>query len=145
MSYWDTSALAKLYLPEPDSPVFEQKAAGGAACVIARLAIYEMRRVAFRKESEGLIQSGTAETILHELEQDLAAGDIQVVELDTALESEFKTVMATCYRNSPPLLVRTFDAIHVAAARTAGETEVVATDKRLRDAAKLLGLSLFPV
>ncbi len=145
MSYWDTSALAKLYLPELDSPVFEQKAAGAAPCQIARLAIYEMRRVAFRKESEGLIQSGTAETILNELEQDIAAGDIQVVELDTALESEFKTVMATCYRNSPPLLVRTFDAIHVAAARTAGETEVVATDKRLRVAAKLVGLSLFPV
>jgi hypothetical protein len=29
--------------------------------------------------------------------------------------------------------------------RVAGETEIVATDKRLRDAAKLLGFTLFPV
>ena len=27
MSYWDTSALGKLYVPEPDSPDFVQKAA----------------------------------------------------------------------------------------------------------------------
>ena len=41
-------------------------------------------------------------------------------------------------------VIRGFDAIHLASARISGETEVVATDSRLRDAAKLLGLSVFP-
>ena len=144
MSYWETSALAKLYIPEPDRAVFEQKVAAAPVCVTTRLAFYEMQRVAFRKENEGLIQAGTAETILNELALDIAADEIQVVEMDTLVEAEFKTVMAACYRSSTPLLIRTFDAIHLAAARVAGENEVVATDKRLRDAAKLLGLSLFP-
>ena len=52
--------------------------------------------------------------------------------------------MATCYRRTPPLPLRTLDAIHLTAAQTAGETELVATDIRLREAAKLIGLSLFP-
>lgn len=46
---------------------------------------------------------------------------------------------------TPPLPLRTLDAIHLASARVSGEMEIVATDKRLRDAAKLLGFSLFPV
>jgi hypothetical protein len=34
--------------------------------------------------------------------------------------------------------------LHLAAASWCGETEVVATDKRLRDAAQLLGFAVFP-
>jgi len=55
MSYWDTSTLSKLYLPEPDSADFVQQAANNPVIVTTRLALYEMRRVAFRKESDGLI------------------------------------------------------------------------------------------
>ena len=36
-------------------------------------------------------------------------------------------------------------ALHLASARVSGETEIVATDKRLRDAAKLLGFAICPV
>jgi predicted nucleic acid-binding protein len=53
--------------------------------------------------------------------------------------------MATCYRHNPPLAIRTLDALHLASARADNQIELVATDKRVRDAAKLLGLSLFPV
>ncbi len=47
MSYWDTSTLGKLYPPEPDSAAFAQKASTELAIVTTRLAVYEMRRVAF--------------------------------------------------------------------------------------------------
>ena len=65
--------------------------------------------------------------------------------LDSHIEAEFNAVMAACYRRTPTLPIRTFDALHLASARVSGETEIVATDNRLRDAAKLLGFSLFPV
>jgi predicted nucleic acid-binding protein len=145
MSYWDTSTLSKLYLPEADSPAFAQKAASAAVVVTAKLALLEMRRVAFRKESDGLIPTNTAEVVLSQLDQDIAAGQIQVVVAGTQTEAEFNAIMARCYRHAPPIPIRTFDAIHLATARVAGETELVATDKRMRDAAKLLGFSLFPV
>lgn len=145
MSYWDTSTLSKLYLPEADSSAFARKAAGSATIVTAKLALYEMRRVAFRKESDGLIPANTAEVVLSQVDQDIAAGQIRVAEMDLSVEAEFNAIMARCYRHAPPIPIRTFDAIHLATARVAGETEVVATDNRLREAAKLLGFSLFPV
>ena len=144
MSYWDTSALGKLYVPELDSADFETKAATEPAIFTARLALYEMRRVAFRKEIAGLIPTGTAEAVLSQVDQDIAAGEIRVVEVDSRVEVEFNAIMSACYRHAPPLPIRTFDALHLASARMAGETEIVATDKRLRDAARLLGFSLFP-
>ena len=143
MSYWDTSALAKLNLPEPESADFVQKAASDALMATARLTLYEMRRVAFRKESEGFIPAGTAETALSQLEQDIAAGQIRLIEMDAQAEAEFNGVIAACYRRNPPLPIRTLDALHLASARVSGQTELVGTDKRLRDAAKLLGFSLF--
>ena len=86
MSYWDTSTLGKLYVPEPDSTEFEKKAASEPVILTTRLALYEMRRVAFHKESAGLIQ----------VDQDITAGDIRVVELDSRVEAEFNALMATC-------------------------------------------------
>ena len=145
MSYWDTSALGKLYLPEPDSAAFVQKAASDRVIVTTSLALYEMRRVAFRKESEGFIPAGTAESVPMQLNQDVAAGQIRIVQLGARVEAEFDGIMAACYRNAPPLPVRTLDALHLASARADGQTELVATDKRLRDAARPLGFSLFPV
>jgi predicted nucleic acid-binding protein len=145
MSYWDTSALSKLYFTEPDSPDFLGKAANEPVIVTARLALIEMRRVAFRKEMQGLIQAGTAEAVLNQMIQDIAAGEIRIVEMDAKVEVALDAIMATCYRRTPPLPLRTLDAIHLTAAQVAGETELVATDIRLREAAKLIGFALFPV
>ena len=144
MSYWDTSTLGKLYLPEPDSADFAQKAAADPAIATSKLALYEMRRVAFRKESEGFIQAGTAESVLAQVNQDIAAGQIRIVEIDARVEAEFNGIMATCYRHTPPLPIRTLDAVHLASARADNQSELVATDKRMRDAAKFLSLFLFP-
>jgi predicted nucleic acid-binding protein len=144
MSYWDTSALAKLYITEPDSHAFVQRVANEPVIVTAKVTLIEMRRVAFRKETEGFIQAGTAESVLNQMDQDIAAGEIQIIELDAKAETAVNTIMATCYRRTPPLPLRTLDAIHLATAQAAGETEMVATDVRLREAAKSLGFSLFP-
>jgi len=57
MSYWDTSALVKLYLPEPDSPQFESLALA-APVVIGMIARHEMRTVFRRREAEAAIPRG---------------------------------------------------------------------------------------
>ena len=145
MSYWDTSALAKLYVREPDSPSFRLHAAqAGVAPVTAEMTPLEMRRVAFRKELTGGLQPGTAETTVAKVDADVAAGSIEIVEQSQAVVRDLDQVMAACYRRHPPLPVRTLDALHLASARVAGETEILATDKRLREAALFLGFTLFP-
>lgn len=60
MSYWDTSALGKLYVPEADSADFDQKAARDPLIITSSLARLEMHRIAFRKEAEGQIPADTA-------------------------------------------------------------------------------------
>ena len=70
---------------------------------------------------------------------------MRLIELNAAVEQEYGQVLNLCCQQTPPLPLRTLDALHLASARVSGETEIVATDKRLRDAAKLLGFSLFPV
>jgi predicted nucleic acid-binding protein len=145
VSYWDTSALAKLYVPETDSPSFRLHAAqAGLPPVTAEVTPLEMRRVAFRKEVAGGLQSGAAETTVAQVEADVTAGRIELVEQARAVVRELDQVMAACYRRNPPLLLRTLDALHLASARAAGETDIVATDRRLREAARFLGFGLFP-
>ncbi|MEW6306304.1 MAG: type II toxin-antitoxin system VapC family toxin [Verrucomicrobiota bacterium] len=143
MSYWDTSALAKLYIAEPDSGAFQTYALTNSI-VTSRLALWELRHVALRKEVEGVIQSSTAETIWQQAEADVINGRVSMIELDQNLTAELESVMAACYRGTPSLAVRTLDSIHLASARVAGETEIVATDARLRSAALSLGLAVFP-
>jgi predicted nucleic acid-binding protein len=145
MSYWDTSALAKLYVAEPDSALFEQKSAmERKAPVTARVTLFEMRRVAFRKEVDGFIRPPFAEMILQKLAAHVQTGSVRIVETDFTVTAEFDRIMAGCYRRNPPLALRTLDALHLASARVAGETEIVATDRRLREAVLFLGFTLFP-
>lgn len=145
MSYWDTSTLVKLYAQEADSPAFEAHAASQINPLItSRIALYEARATFRRKEAEGILTTGTTQTTYDELLQDIAANDVRLIELDAAVELEYGQVLNLCYQQTPPLPLRTLDALHLASARVSGETEIVATDKRLRDAARLLGFALFP-
>ena len=146
MSYWDTSTLVKLYAQEPDSAAFENHALNAPVqAVTSRIALYEARATFQRKEAEAILQVGCAQKLYSELTQDVTGGELRLVELGADVEREYGQVLATCSQQTPPIALRTLDALHLASARTAGETEIVATDKRLRDAAKLLGFSLFPV
>ena len=146
MSYWDTSTLVKLYAKEPDSAAFEAQALSApVGTVTSRIAIYEARATFQRKEAEGILQPGTAQKLYHELLQDVAAGEMRLVELGADVERAYGQVLTLCYQHTPTIPLRTLDALHLASARADGQTELVATDKRIRDVAKLLGFSLFPV
>ena len=145
MSYWDTSTLVKLYAKEQDSLVFEAEVMNVATGVVtSRIALYEARATFQRKEAAGALQSGSVQTLYNELLQDVASGEVRLVELEADVEREYGQVLAVCYGKKPSVALRTLDALHLASARIVGETELVATDKRMRDAAKLLGFSLFP-
>ena len=145
MSYWDSSALVKLYVQETDSSVFEHYAASAqSAPTTARLSFYELRTVLQRKEFEGSITPGAAHSIYNRVLQDSASGSIRVVEFSLDVAREFENVVIRCFGHPTATFLRTLDGIHLASAILARETEFVATDKRLRDAASLLGLKVFP-
>ena len=145
MSYWDTSTVVKLYVKEADSATFEAHALNDPGrTVTSRIALYEARATFRRKEMEGGLAAGAAQKLYDELLRNTAAGEIQLIELSAQVEREYGQVLDLCYQQTPPVLLRTPDALHLASARVAGETDLVATDKRMREAANLLGFSLFP-
>ena len=145
MSYWDTSALVKLYAQEPDSAGFENHALSTPTRpVTSRIALYEARATFQRKEAEGILRPGYAQTLYAQLLQDVSTGELRLVELGADVEREYGQALGQCCQQTPLIPLRTLDALHLASARAVGEIEVVATDKRMRDAAKRLGFTLFP-
>ena len=144
MSYWDTSCLIKLYTPEPDSMTFRAFISGDSACVTCDIAPLEFWAAVRRKESEGVLGPGEARKVQDALEADIDSEFIVMKTCDAAVRSRFFEIVGRCHALLPPLFIRTNDALHLAAAHSAGETEIVATDKRLRESALALGFSVFP-
>ena len=141
MIYWDTSALAKLYVSEPDSADFEQHAAAASQIAVSATGRLELRAVLRRREAEGSISDG-ATSLLHRSFCDLiASGRFLEQTVTPVLEAEY---FASCLSHTPPIFLRTNDALHLAAARCAKENEVVTTDKGQRKAAIFLGFTVFP-
>jgi len=94
---------------------------------------------------EGGLQSNAARTLSSKLQTDIASGQIEVVDLNPDIEREYARVMDACYRTSPAIFMRTLDAIHIASCRISGQKELVVTDKRLRETARHLAISVFAV
>lgn len=144
MAHWDTSGLLKLFINEADSPTFATLAAAGTVPVTAFIGRHEARAAFMRRESEGALPSGEAEHLYQDLLTDIANGDIVEAPLTPTLEAEYGKVLQQCLLNSPPVFVRTNDALHLASARLMGEHEFVSADARQRAAAIHLGLKVLP-
>ena len=61
--------------------------------------------------------------------------------LDVTAEAEN---LVKLYSQPQPLFIRSLDAIHIASALVSQASTLVATDKRLRDVAVLMGLTVLP-
>jgi predicted nucleic acid-binding protein len=144
MHYWDTSALVKLYLSEPDSPQFAIHSTLTSLLLCSELTRWELFRVLVRKEAEGMISPGGTHTIYSKFLSDVSTGKIRLTPMDRSLESRFQQMVSRLHSTNPPLLVRTFDGIHLASADLHGATELVATDTNLRKCSTAVGLKLFP-
>ena len=73
MSYWDSSALIKLYIQEFDSAAFRALAANATKVRTASLTRHEMRTVFRRREAEGILPSGEAAVLCGELNADIVS------------------------------------------------------------------------
>jgi hypothetical protein len=90
------------------------------------------------------LPSGEADQLYQDLLTDIANGDITEVPLTPALEAEYGEVLRQCLLQSPPVFLRTNDALHLASARLMGEKEFVSAAGRQRAAAMHLGFTVLP-
>ena len=143
MSYWDSSALVKLYVNEADSAQFDALALPGPV-VTGTLALHEARTVFRRLEAEGMLPHGQGTALFAQLTGDVAAGKIQVQTETDAVRGKFGEVLEACFSQTPSVFIRTNDALHIASALVAGEKEFVTADARQRAAAVLMRLAVLP-
>ena len=144
MAYWDTSCLVKLYAWEPDSAAIRGLAVSGDVVVTSAIARFELWATLSRKEATGDLETNGARQAIASYDADVGLGLIQVEAISQSIAAQFESIIEHCNRLTPPLLLRTLDAIHLSTAETAGEFELVCTDRRLRQAAVGLGFSIFP-
>ncbi len=144
MSCWDTSALLKLYLTEEDSPQYLVRASGTTEIVISFIGKHEARTTFRRRESEGVLSPGGAALCYQKLLRDIQTGRVRIIPDSPQLERIFGSILDQCLSQTPPVFVRTNDALHLAAAKVAGETEFVTADARQTAAATVIGLTVNP-
>lgn len=142
MRYWDTSALVKLFVWEPDSPRFRELAARHPVLVTSDFARREILLTLCRKEAGGDLKSGMTELVFQRIQQQAERGRIRFVPLDGTVDSVLVKLSLQLYRSSPPQLIRTLDAIHLAAAKSLAADELVTLDGRMATAARQLGFTV---
>lgn len=141
--YWDTSALIKLYAPEPDSSdylrLLIQQPENLAISFLHRVELYF---ALCGKESRGEISGGSAERLFQLFEQHVSAGRYYLIPWgeDVALAS--RQLLDESLRATPPVMLRSLDGLHLGSLRAAKIQSVVTADMRMRDAARIAAIGV---
>lgn len=136
--YVNSSALAKLYVPENDSDKVDLYLRGNVGLIISELAITEVLSAIARRKREGELSSAVANRIRDALLADADSGAFVRLHLDPAVHREAERLLLMT--TSVPL--RTLDALHLALAFSGAATHLLTFDGRMRDAAVQSGLNV---
>ena len=144
MSYWDSSALAKLYLKEADSDKYLVLAKTAIPVRTSPLGQFEVTLAIRRHEVDGKLDARSANELVDELLVDLGDGTVELIATDFEIHAEFQHVLQMCLQRPQPISIRTLDALHLAAALSVSESEFVSNDIRQRAAAVAMGMTVLP-
>ncbi len=136
--YIDSSALAKLYVPENNSDEVDAYLRGKIGLMISELAITEVLSAIARRRREGAVSAVVANRIRDALLADADSGAFARLHLDPAVHRAAERLLLTT--TAAPL--RTLDALHVALAFSGAATHLLTFDRRMRDAAAQSGLNV---
>ena len=139
--YLDSSALAKLYVPEPESDRLEAFLRGRRDLLISELTLTEILSAAARRRREGALSPYQANEIREALLADADSGSFQRLSLDPVVHRVAERLLFAL--ESLPL--RTLDALHIAVALCASATYIATYDARMREAATRAGLRVIEV
>ena len=134
--YLDSSALAKLYVPEPESDRLEAFSRGRRDLMISELAITEILSAVARRRREGVLTAHQALAIRDAVLRDADSGSFVRLDMSPLVHREAERLMFQI----ESVALRTLDALHVAVALLGLATHVVTYDARMRSAAMQAGL-----
>lgn len=134
--YLDSSALAKLYVPEPESDALDAFLRGRRDLLISELAITEVLSAIARRRREGLLTPDQASEIRDAVLSDADSGSLRRLDLSPVVHREAERLLFQL----DSAAMRTLDALHIALALLSAATHVVTYDARMRSAALHAGL-----
>ncbi|HET9489062.1 MAG TPA: type II toxin-antitoxin system VapC family toxin [Methylomirabilota bacterium] len=138
--YCDTSALLKLYLPEPGSDEFNRVVEGRVDVFVSDLAVTEATSALSRRLRQGELTGDVARRVQHAIVGRLDEGGYRRVELTREVHRRAEHFLLSL--TETPL--RTADALHLALATSAPAASLASFDVRLAAAARAVGLATYP-
>ena len=139
--YWDTSCVLALYVPERiSSQVSDLASAEKGPIHSSAILEFEMTFAIHAKEARGEIPRGSSERVLSRFQNDLQRGRFLLVPLGIDIKASAKEIAAKILQTEPTVFLRTLDGIHIATALELGSSELITVDKKMADAANLLGI-----
>ena len=136
--YLDSSALAKLYLPEKESETLDRFLTGRRDLVISELCITEVVSAIARSQREGVLESEHVERIYEAVLADARSGSFRRLDISPAIHRSAERILLA----SESIPLRTLDAIHIALAVSSGVKYVSTFDLRMSEAAVRHGLKV---
>ena len=138
--YLDSCVIIKLLVTEPDSGDFVSSLEN-KPLITSELSQTEVFSALLTRERAGKISVTDRRRAWHEFEARISAGEIRMELLSSVVLRKAAFFLERCHPRVP---LRSLDAIHLATADLCQEYPLATTDGRLRDAATLLGLDIFP-
>ena len=137
MIYFDSTYLAKCYLPEIGHQEVRAVASQAGSLRSVALAQVEVASVFHRHFREGRIRATALAEYLEQFSQDCAESVISFLPVTPSLLQ----LSTSTYQNLPAtLFLRTADCLHLCAARQAGFKEIFSNDRHMLTAAPHFGL-----
>ena len=138
--YLDTAILIKLLVPEPDSE-FYQDSLAGALLSSSELALTEVWSALLAKERNQHISSRQRSAAWRVFNEWVQEKQLLLHPLNGVVLKKANHILERCH---PAVPLRTLDAIHTAACDLSQDFPLCTTDRRMRDAAGVLGIPVFP-
>ena len=138
--YLDTSALVKLYIPEPESAGLNREILGRRDLLISDLTVTEIVSSLCRRRREGALDTRIVTRLQRAVLNHIEIGVYRRVDLGPAIHREAERFLMSVER--APL--RAADALHLALAVSGEAASVLTYDRRLGAAARAIGLTVFP-
>jgi len=139
--YLDTSALAKLYVSEPDSATLEAAVVGRRDLIVSDLAVTELASAIARRTREGDLSAAHARRVYQRVLRDRATGEFRHAELTASVHREAERLLMGLGRG---VALRAADALHLALAAAHATRVLITFDRRMRTAAEALGTFELP-
>jgi len=136
--YLDTCVFVKLFTREEDSE-FYGKLVDGQAISSSVLSYTEVWSAMLQKERGGSLTLDQRNRAWARFDRNVMDDLIELLPMGPAIFKRANRILEVCH---PKVPLRSLDALHLASADQAQDWPLVTGDKRMRDAAVLLGFPL---